>query len=130
MSARRNAIDEEMERFTRGRMKEVLAHMRVLWGLRKPSGLAAYAAGQREQGTRFGMEIGQNRLLSEIALMPRNERRKLVFGAVKTFGRKPRRVVDGFRPGVKEDDQDALAYLREQTRSMGWPEWKEGSENG
>ncbi len=105
-------------------MKAFLAHMRVLWGLRKPSALMERDADFVADGFKIGKEDGGRRILAEIARMPRNERRKLVSGAVKTFGCKPRRVVDGFRLGVKEDDQDALAYLRKQTRGMGWPEWK------
>ena len=115
-------------------MKAFLAHMRVLWSLRKPSGFAVWEelleAVAYKKGCEFGSRVGKNTILAEIARMPRNERRKIVSGAVKVFGRKPRRTVDGFRPGVIEEEQDALAYLRGVERSMGWPEWKEGQADG
>ncbi len=115
-------------------MKAFLAHMRVLWGLRRPSVFAARESARQTrhtvEGVKHGTHAGRNAILSEIARMPRNERRKIVSGAVKVFGRKPRRTVDGFRPGVIEEEQDALAYLRGVERSMGWPEWKEGQADG
>ena len=114
------------------KVKAVLAHMRVLFLLRKPSGFAAREKALQTEafgaGMKLGVKLGKNQTLSDIACMPRHARRQLVSGAVKTFGRKPRKAVDGFRPGMAEDEQDALAYLRGQDRAQGWPDWQRDDE--
>ena len=106
------------------KIRVVLAHIKVLWSLRTPARLATSDQVSHEIGMAVGQKLGTNLILAQIARMPRHERRKIITGAVKMFGRKPRRTMPGFRPGVAEDEQDALAYLQGEARGKGWPEWQ------
>ena len=72
----------------------VLAHVwQALGFLFSPGKLATFMETQHaagvKQGTATGYINGRSATLTEIARMPRRQRRRLVSGAVKTFGHKP-----------------------------------------
>jgi len=78
-------------------VKSILSHIwQVLGFLVSPGKLATYMEQQHtagvQQGNATGYVNGRTATLTEIARMPRKQRRLLISGAVKTFGRKPART--------------------------------------